>query len=75
MLRNKTGVDVSGGMAAWGLAGYQSVGGEQLFSLASLFFLGFCFPLSLLFFFLFSLQFKKITIFFLNYETGFYLNP
>jgi len=60
MLTNKTRGKVGGGAAARGLAGHRSVGGEQLLSFASLVFLEFYFPLSLLPFPLFSLLLKLL---------------
>jgi len=57
-LSSKDGGKFGRGVTVRGLAGHRSVDGEQLFLFASLVFLGFYFPLSLLLFFpLFSLHF------------------
>ena len=60
MLSNKLGGRLARGAAAQGLSGQLSVGGEQLLSFASLVFLEFYFPLSLLPFPLFSLLLKLL---------------
>jgi len=49
MLSNKSWGGGWWGAAVWGLTGHWLIGGEQLFSFASLVFLGFYFPLSLFF--------------------------
>ena len=63
MLSDKTRMTVGGAAAAQGLAGHQSVGGEQLFSFASLN-LGFIYPFLL---FSFLLQFIIFILFYFNY--------
>jgi len=65
MLSHKTRGRVSWGAAAQGLAGHRSVGGEQLFSFAALFFLGFY--LSVFVIFLFITFFLLLILFYFNY--------
>jgi len=65
MLSNKTGGRLVRWAAAGERAGHWLGGGEQLFSFASLDFLGFCFPLYV--FFSFPYNFKKLLLFLLNY--------
>jgi len=63
MLSNKTGGEHGREATAWGVAGHQSVGGRQLLSFASLVFLGFYFPVSLVGGFFLTIFFQ----FLLNY--------
>ena len=72
MLSNKTRGKFGKGATARGLAGYWSVGAEQLFSFASLVFLGFYFSLFLIFFFI---TFFVIIIGLFQLLNCFYLNP
>jgi len=60
-LEIKTGLEVGRWDAARGLAGHQSVGGEQLFSLVSLVFLGFYFSFFVIFLFI------RIIYYYYNY--------
>ena len=74
MLSNKTRGKFGKGATARGLAGYWSVGAEQLFSFASLVFLGFYFSLFLIFLFI---TFFVIIIIIILFQllNCFYLNP